>query len=142
MILSTFSDHFQLSISVRLRVIFVFYGLVSAAAAALAFTKGNMVTDFDFVYQLIFPIAVLSCFAMAIHPEIGNGSLYLLPLFLGSFIRVTDLWVNYFQEDISLETATRGSIGWTFLLISIAYVDLLESRIYHRMVNYIEQEAN
>jgi len=33
------------------------------------------------------------------------------------------------------------SAAWSFLLISIALVDLLESRIYHRMVTYIEQEA-
>ena len=143
MIISTAADHItRTSISARSRLIFLFFALVSAAAALLVFKYPNAETDWDLAYEILLPVGVLSCMAMAIKPSIGDGSLYLVPLFMASTIRVIDLWQNYFQGDLNLEEATRGAIGWSFLMISIAYVDLLESRIYHRMVNYIEQEVD
>lgn len=143
MILSTAADAFKLPISIagRIRLVFLFYALISVAAAVLVYVAPNPGTSFDIVYKILFPIGVISCLAMAWRPTIGDGSLYLLPLFVGSCVRVADFWFNYLSDDLSLEVVTRASVGWSFLLVSIAYVDLLESRIYHRMVNYIEQKS-
>lgn len=144
MILSTAADHFKVPISIaaRIRLVFFFYGLISLAAFALNYTRPSNAVDFEIVYLILLPVGTISCFVMVCRPAIGSGSLFLLPLFVGSSIRIVDFWWNYFEGDIPLEVATRGSVGWSFLLVSIAYVDLLESRIYHRMVNYIEQETD
>jgi hypothetical protein len=77
---------------------------------------------------------------MAIRPKIGEGALFLFPIFLGSVILIIDLWLSYFQGMNKLGSTAASTSGWTLLLVSIAYIDLLESRIYHRMVAYIEQE--
>ena len=143
MIFNTAADTFRVSLSIaaRIRLVFLFYAILALAAATLSFIAPNTATDFHFVYRLLFSIAVVTCLFMVFKPTIGGGSLHLFPLFLGSLIRIGDIWMNYWKGDISLEVATRGSVGWSFLLVSIAYVDLLESRIYHRMVTYIEQQA-
>lgn len=144
MILSTAADAFKLPISIagRIRIVFTFYAVISFAASILVFAVPNDATDFEIAYMILFPVGTVSCLAMTVRPTIGDGSLYLLPLFAGSLIRVADFWINFAHGDTTLEVATRGSVGWSFLLVSIAYIDLLESRIYHRMVNYIEQESD
>lgn len=145
MILTSLSDHVtgrRIPISFRIRVAFFLYGLISLAATLYVFLAVNNATTLDLVYEILFPTSVISCAWMVYKPQIGAGSLFLAPLFLGSFVRVLDIWYNYAQSNITLAIATLGSIGWSFLLVSISYIDLLESRIYHRLVNYIEQEAN
>lgn len=141
MIITSFSDKFNVSISQQLRLIFGSYAVISLGAAFLVIAYPTPNTYFEIVYYILFPASVVLCGYRACRPRIGSGSIFLFPLFMGSLVRDLDLWVNYFEGNNTLEQTIRGSIGWTFLMVSIAYIDLLESRIYHRMVAYIEQKA-
>lgn len=141
MILTTFSDKFNVTIAHRLKFIFASYAIISLGASILVFAYPTPNTYFEIVYFILFPMSVVLCAYRACRPRIGSGSIFLFPLFVGSLVRDLDLWINYFDGNNTLEQTIRGSVGWTFLIVSIAYIDLLESRIYHRMVAYIDQEA-
>jgi len=129
-----------MSITSRIKTIFAAFSFISLVGTYFVFFHEARL-PFVWVYQVLLPLSVISTGYMAWKPRIGNGSLFLLPLLLICLTRLGDLWWGYFMGDDHLGDVAGFSAAWSFLLISIALVDLLESRIYHRMVTYIEQEA-
>lgn len=142
MLLSSFADNIHISITTRIRLIFSLYSALALSYSILVIVTNSQAVSFHLFYEIMFPLATLSCLMFICKPKLGTSSLYLAPLFIIALVRTFDIWTNYFKGDTTLEVATRGSYGWSILLVSIVYIDLLESKIYHQLVNYIEQKTD
>lgn len=130
------------TIKFRIRTAFFLYGVVSLALSIYLWRGIHPYLNWELLYQFLFPLSSLSCMFMLIRPKIGEGSLFLLPLFTASLTLIVDLWVGYLNDERTLAGATASTGAWSFLAVSIAYIDLLESKIYHRMVAYIDQQSS
>ncbi len=143
--LNSIADVFYIAIKWRLRIIFGAYFITTVAMSYYVFVATSVV-DWNWLYQIMFPMSAISCLMMFFKTEIGKGSIYLMPLGVAAFIRDIDIWQNFFSdtENFDFGTAVLGSVGWTLAVISIIYIDLVESRLYHRLVNTLDvrQETN
>lgn len=138
-----FSDFFHVSVTTRIRGIFFFYTIISIGSFILYWVRSNVYLDWKPVYLILFAISALSSIGATIRPKIGNGSLHLLPLWAAMVLYVVDLWKDYFIDDefITLNMVLAGSIVPVFVIVSIVYIDLLESRIYHRLVETLGKKT-
>ena len=135
--IDSLADAFHVPIKWRIKSIFLVYSSVSVGLTYFVWFDNSIATDWDIVYRILYPLSFLSCLYMVFYTSIGKGNLYLFPLVLASLIRVVDVWQNFLSQTqtFSFESALLGTAGWLLLAVSVAYVDLLESRIYHKLIN-------
>ena len=142
MILSSFADTSALSIKTRLRVIYILYFVVLCSGTYLSWFFNSDAADLRYFYDVAYVVGIVFAAWAIYKPRIGMATIYLFPFFFIAIVRLIDLWQNYFSGHSPLEVTVRGALGWSAILIFILFIDLLESKIYHRLVAALDEEID
>lgn len=136
-------DHINLPIKTSLRIIFGILTSINLGITIWFWFNDSKLTDWDWVYEFGFLFSAACTSWLVYKPRIGTGSIFLLPTLIFSFIRVIDLLQNYWIGDNGMGWAVFfEAVIWSGFVIFVAYIDILESQIYHRIVEYESNSSN